>query len=202
MPSYDDWLDRLPFREIWAVDTEHYPGAGLANGGVEGDPLTPLCLVALELRAGRIVRLWQDQLGPFAPYRLDTDALISGYMLSSEFGIHVAKGWGEPVCALDAYVEFRHYVNDGSLKSEDREKGFYGIGGALRYFLEDEIDLTRKQDMRDRIVQGPPFTARERADIWLIAKTTSTRWHGCCRTSSPPYAHYRTPYCVPSFNGR
>jgi DNA polymerase-1 len=165
MPSSDDWLERLPFREIWAVDTEHHPGAGLANGGVEGDPLTPLCLVALELRAGRIVRLWQDQLGPFAPYRLDADAILFGYMLASEFGVHVAKGWGEPACALDAYVEFRHYVNDGSLKSEDREKGFYGICGALRYFLEDEIDLTRKQDMRDRIIEGPPFSARERADI-------------------------------------
>ena len=165
MPSFDDWLGRLPFRELWAVDTEHYPGAGLANGGVEGDPLTPLCLVALELRTGRFVQLWQDRLGPFAPYRLDTDALISGYMLGSEFGVHVAKGWGEPACALDAYVEFRHYVNDGSLKSEDREKGFYSIGGALRYFLEDEIDLTRKQDMRDRIIQGPPFSARERTDI-------------------------------------
>jgi len=49
----------LPFREIWAVDTEFYAGPGKANGGVDGDAPTPLCLVALELRSGRIVRLWQ-----------------------------------------------------------------------------------------------------------------------------------------------
>ena len=164
MTPISNWRD-LPFREIWIVDTEFYPGSGLANGGVAGDPVTPLCLVALEMRSGRLVRLWQDQLGPFPPYRLDNDALIVGYMLAAEFGVHAALGWGEPACALDAYVEFRHYVNDGAVKGGDREKGFYSIGGALRYFLEDEIDVTRKHDMRERILQGPPFGAQEQRDI-------------------------------------
>jgi hypothetical protein len=35
----------------------------------------------------------------------------------------------------------------------------------LRYFCEDELDVTHKQDMRDRIVAGPPFTAQEQRDI-------------------------------------
>jgi DNA polymerase I len=152
----------LPFREIWAVDTEFYPGTGLANGGREGDPPTPLCLVALEMRTGRIIRLWQDELGRFAPYRLDADALFIGYLNSAEFGFHIARGWGQPACALDAYVEFRHYVNDGSSKSGDREKGFFGLAGALQYFCEDGIDTAHKTDMRDRILQGPPFRAEER----------------------------------------
>jgi hypothetical protein len=159
-----DWR-QLPFREIWVVDTEFYPGLGLVNGGVEGDPLTPLCLVALEMRSSRLVRFWQNKLGPFPPYRPDGDALIVGYMLAAEFGFHAARNWGEPACALDAYLEFRHYVNDGTVKSGDRDKGFFGIGGALRYFLDDEIDLTRKDEMRDRILQGPPFTAQEQQNI-------------------------------------
>jgi hypothetical protein len=163
--SICDWRE-LPFREIWIVDTEFYPGPGLNNGGVEGDPLTPLCLVALELRSGQLVRLWQHELGPFPPYRLDNDALFAAYMNSAEYGFHIAKGWGEPACALDAYVEFRHYVNDGTVKSGDRDKGsFYGLGGALRYFCEDEIDLARKEEMRDRILQGPPFNEQEQQDI-------------------------------------
>jgi hypothetical protein len=74
-----DWR-QLPFREIWVVDTEFYPGPGFANGGVAGDPVTPLCLVALEMRSGRLIRLWQGRLGPFPPYRLDNEALIVGYM--------------------------------------------------------------------------------------------------------------------------
>jgi len=164
MTTIYDWRS-LPFREIWIVDTEFYPGSGLANGGVAGDPVTPLCLVALEMRSGRLVRLWQDQLGPFPPYRLDNDALIVGYMLAAEFGCHIARGWGEPARALDAYLEFRHYVNDGSVRSSEREKGFFSITGALRYFLEDEIDIARKHDMRERIIQGPPFCTQERQDI-------------------------------------
>src|SRR5262245_13508614 len=159
-----DWRE-LPFRESWVVDTEYYPGPGKANGGGDGDAITPLCLVAYEMRSGRTVRLWQDELGPFPPYRLDGDALVMGYMISAEYEFHIACGWGEPACALDPYVEFRHFVNDGSIKPGDRDKGFFGIGGALRYFCEDEIDAARKKDMRDRILQGPPFTQQERQDI-------------------------------------
>jgi hypothetical protein len=159
-----DWRE-LPFREIWVVDFEYYPGRGLANGGRAGDAATPLCLVALEMRSGRLVRFWQDEFGRFPPYRLDADALIVGYMISAEFGCHVALGWGQPARALDAYVEFRHCVNDGAARAEDRDRGFFSLAGALQYFLEDGIDTAHKADMRDRILQGPPFTAGERAAI-------------------------------------
>jgi hypothetical protein len=156
-----DWR-ALPFREIWVVDTEFYPGRGLSNGGREGDPIHPLCLVALEMRTGRIIRLWQDELGRFPPYCLDADALFVGFMNSAEFGFHIACGWGQPARAVDAYVEFRHFMNDGSVKSGDRQKGFYSLAGALQYFCEDGIDTAHKTDMRDRILQGPPFTVAER----------------------------------------
>jgi DNA polymerase family A len=164
MTACHNWQD-LPFREIWAVDTEYYPGAGKANGGRDGDAITPLCVVAHEMRSGRVVRLWQDEFGPFPPYRLDADALIVSFFSTAEFGTHIALGWGKPVCALDAYVEFRHFVNDGRIKSGDREKGFYSVGGALRYFCEDGIDVAHKKEMRDRILEGPPFTHQERRDI-------------------------------------
>ena len=51
-PSFNSWRD-LPFPEIWAVDAEYYPGKGLASGGRNGDPITPHCLVALEMRSGK-----------------------------------------------------------------------------------------------------------------------------------------------------
>jgi DNA polymerase-1 len=162
--SISDWRD-LPFREIWLADFEFYPGAGLANGGREGDPSTPLCLVALEMRSGRIVRQWRDDFGRFPPYRLDADALFVSYMLSAEYGCHIALGWGQPACALDPYIEFRHHVNDGAVKGAERQKGFYSLAGALQYFRESGIDTAHKTDMRDRIVQGPPYTTAERAEI-------------------------------------
>jgi DNA polymerase family A len=157
-------ISDLP-HELWVVDFEYYPGPGLANGGRDGDAITPLCLVALEMRTGRIVRQWQDEFGPFPPYRLDASALFVSYLSSAEFGCHIALGWGQPARALDAYVEFRHYANDARIKSGDREKGFYSLDGALRYFCEDGIDTAHKHDMRKRIIQGPPFSADERAQI-------------------------------------
>jgi hypothetical protein len=159
-----DWRE-LPFAEVWCVDTEFYPGPGYANGGRDGDPITPLALVAHEMRSGRTIRRWQGEFGPFPPYRLDGDSLIFTYFATAEFGFHLAVGWGEPAKTIDAYVEFRHATNDARLKSGDREKGFYSTGGALRHFGLDEIDVARKGDMRDRIIAGPPFSAGERNDI-------------------------------------
>jgi hypothetical protein len=92
MTIYSDWR-QLPFEEIWAVDTEFYPGPGFANGGVEGDASTPLCVVGTELHSGRVVRQWQGELGSLPPYRIDAGVLIVGYMLSAEFGFHIACGW-------------------------------------------------------------------------------------------------------------
>jgi DNA polymerase family A len=163
------WRD-LPHGEIWAVDFEFYPGPGKANGGGEGDPATPLCLVAFEMRTGRVNHLWQDEFGPFPPYRLDAGALFVSFMSSAEYGCHIALGWGQPACSLDPYVEFRHYTNDGRIKSGDREKGFYGLDGALRYFGEDGIDTAHKIEMRNRIIEGPPFSADEREAILMYCE--------------------------------
>jgi hypothetical protein len=114
------------------------------------------------MRSGRTIELWQDQLGPFPPYRLYGDAIFLSYMLSADFGAHIVLGWGQPARALDPYVEFRHLTNDARIRSGDREKGFYSLAGALRYFGDDVIDCAQKDDVRDRIVAGPPFSAEER----------------------------------------
>jgi hypothetical protein len=162
-----DWRD-LPFDEIWNVDTEYYPGPGLANGGRHGDASTPLCLAAVEMRSGRVIQLWQDELGPFPPYRLDGNALFLCYLASAEFGFHQALGWGQPACAIDVYVEFRHITNDARVKSSGptrRENGFYSLARALRYFGEDTLSVAHKINMRDRIMRGPPFTRQEHDDI-------------------------------------
>jgi hypothetical protein len=87
-------------------------------------------------------------------------------MISAEFGVHMALGWGQPASCIDPYVEFRHLTNDARVKSGDREKDFYSIGGALRHFRLNPIDIAHKKEMRNRILQGPPFSARERRDIF------------------------------------
>lgn len=168
--TYRSWRD-LPFSEIWCFDFEFYPGRGLSSGGREGDLVTPLCLVALEMRSGRTVRVWQDEFGPFPPFRFDDGAVFFSHMLTAEYSCHIRLGWGQPARAICTYVEFRHFVNDGSAKAEDRPKGFHSLDGALRYFCDDGIDVTHKKDMRDKIVAGPPFNTDERVEILEYCET-------------------------------
>jgi hypothetical protein len=56
MPAISNWQD-LPCAQIWAVDFEYYPGRGLGNGGKVGDAITPLCVVAIEMRTNQVVSL-------------------------------------------------------------------------------------------------------------------------------------------------
>jgi len=172
--TYRCWQD-LPYREIWVVDTEFYPGAGTRNGGKHGDPITPYSLVAYEMRSRRIVRLLQHELGPTPPYGLGSDTLVVGFFLTADFGFHLVKGWGQPANALDLYIEHRHITNNGALKAEDLDKGFYSLAGAARYYGQDTIDTTHKQEMRERIIEGPPFSDNEAHTI-IDYNEDDTRW--------------------------
>jgi hypothetical protein len=165
-----NWQD-LPFREIWAEDFEFYPGQGTANGGIDGDSSTPLCWVGAEMRTGRTIRLWQDEMCRCPVDFANPEVLTLGYLVSAELGCHIALGWPPPANTLDPYVEFRHLTNDARIKAGDRDKGFYEIGGALRYFGIDLIDSAHKQDMRARIIQGPPFTEAEALEIVTYCET-------------------------------
>ena len=44
----------------------------------------------------------------------------------------------------------------------DRDRS---LGGALNFFGLDGLDVAHKKSMRDRILQGPPFTEQEKRDI-------------------------------------
>ena len=50
----------IDFREIWAVDFEFIADPG-------GRPI-PVCLVAKELRTGRLVRQWRSEFAARPPY--------------------------------------------------------------------------------------------------------------------------------------
>jgi len=175
--QYRNWRE-LPYREIWVEDTEYYPGAGLANGGREGDLPTPLCSRAIELRSNRISRWWQGEPYPPELQLLRPDSLYASYLLTAEYSQRRAHGLGRPPNAIDAYVEFRRLVNDAQVKSGDRPKGFYSLAGAMQHFKEDEIDTAHKADTRDLIMRGPPYSSDERA---IIERYTLDDMHAAAR---------------------
>src|SRR3954447_15337957 len=89
------------YREVWLADYEFL--------APPGERPTPVCLVARELRSGRTLRLWQDELrGRRAPpYPTGPDSLFVAYYASAELGCHLALGWPMPARILDLYAEFR-----------------------------------------------------------------------------------------------
>src|ERR687883_18779 len=87
----------LPYREVWCLDFEYR--------APDGERPEPHCLVARELRSGRELRLWRDQLEPGGPpFRLDEQALFVAFYASAEFGCFLALDWPMPVRVLDLFA--------------------------------------------------------------------------------------------------
>src|SRR5262252_3516365 len=159
--------DRLPFREIWAVDFEF-----IADPGENPDPV---CLVARELRSGQTLRLWRDELGPTPPYPTGADSLFVAYYASAELGCHLALGWPIPERILDLFTEFRNATNGL------RPPSGSGLIGALIYYGLDAMGA----DERRKCVLSSFAAAHGRlpsvAPSSNTVKATLTHWRGCYR---------------------
>ncbi len=93
------------FREVWTVDTEYQAGSG--------DRPFVVCLCARELRTGRMLRLWRDDLIRLAaaPFDVGTRALFVAFYAPAELGCFQQLGWPLPVNVLDLFAEHRTATN-------------------------------------------------------------------------------------------
>jgi hypothetical protein len=142
-----------PFSEIWAVDFEFT--------APPGQNPEPICMVAKELRSGRTIRLWRDELQTLsrAPFNAGGGALFVAYYASAEIGCFLALNWPLPVHILDLYAEFRNATNGLSLPCGA------GLLGALAYYGIGAIEAAEKSEMRDLAMRGGPFTGQEAAAL-------------------------------------
>jgi DNA polymerase I len=147
-----DRLNELPFAELWAGDFEY-------RGGEGGDRYDVVCLVARELRTGRTIRLWRDELGPRPPYRTDDQALFICFVASAECGCHLSLGWPLPARLLDLSPEFRNAVNGRAVPQG------HGLVGALERYGLPTLGQKLKEAWRGTILRGPPWTEAERIGI-------------------------------------
>jgi DNA polymerase I len=147
------------FKEIWAYDFEYQ--------ATPGEPPTPHCMVARELRTGRTVRLWADELRRLkhAPFSIGPDSLSVAYYISAEFSCFHALGWPLPVNVLDLFVEFRNLTNGTPLIEGA------GLLGALIHFGHDALGFDEKEAMRALAIRGGPFTAEERLALLDYCET-------------------------------
>jgi DNA polymerase I len=145
------------YKEVWAVDFEFIARPG--------EKLVPVCLSAQELRSGRQVLLWQDQLGSAPPYDLSSDSLFIAYYASAELNCHRSLGWKQPQRILDLYVEFKNLTNGLPVMNGK------GLLGALAYYGLGAIDATEKTEMRDLVLRGGPWAEEEKATILEYCKS-------------------------------
>jgi hypothetical protein len=159
MPTGLDWD---AYSEIWLIDYEfgHPPG---------GRP-KPVCLAAKELRSGRTILMWEDELRDrrMPPYPIGPDSLIVAFLASAELGCHLALGWPMPERVLDLYVEFKHRLN-GLIPPHG-----WGLLGALLYFGLDAMDAVEKESMRSLALRGGPWTGEEKEALLAYCMTDVT----------------------------
>ena len=138
------------FAEIWCVDTEY--------SAPTGHRPTPICLVAQELRSGRQLRLWFDQLAQLraAPFRTDDRALFVAFAAAAEFSVFHVLGWPAPARTLDLFFEFRALTNGLQTPSGS------GLLGAMVYHGLPVMEAAEKESMRQLAIRGGPFTDGER----------------------------------------
>jgi hypothetical protein len=149
-------LAELPFREVWLVDFEFRPEDGARDGGARP---SPVCLVALELKSGRKLRLWRDEMGSAPPYSTGADSLFVAYYASAELGCHIALGWPRPARILDLFAEFRCRTNGRPTAAGN------SLLGALAHFGLDGINVAEKDAIRDLVLRGAPWSEEEKAAV-------------------------------------
>lgn len=134
---------------VWVLDFEfHVPPGELPE---------PLCLVAHEIRTGRRLELWRDELRAGAPpFCLGDDVLVVAFFASAEIGCFLALEWPVPVHLLDLYVEFRNFTNGR------RPRSGSGLLGALDHFGLPGMASATKDELRDLAIRGGSYTGDER----------------------------------------
>ncbi len=139
------------FRSIWCLDFEFRQSGG--------DLPEVHCLVARELRSGRVVRQWvpDDPSSPFGPF--DDRDLFVAYYSSAEWVCFLQLGWALPVRVLDLFCEFRNLTN-----GQAQALGS-GLLGALACYGIPSIDHSGKDRWRELAMRGGPFTDAEREGL-------------------------------------
>ena len=120
--------------------------------------------MARELRSGRLIRLWQDELTGEPPFRTDEGALFVAYAADAELKCFRVLGWPMPARILDLHAEFRARTSGMSNQR-------HGLLDALTFYGLPHITSEQKHDGRAKVMKGPPWSLTERREILEYCQT-------------------------------
>jgi hypothetical protein len=145
-------VDSLPFARVILEDFEF-----IARPGSRPDLV---CMVFQDLSTAQTTRLWRDHLTDQLPYDGGPDTLVVSFVFNAEGACHLSLGQPLPRNVLDLSAEFKCLVNGKGIPRKNQS-----LIGALQYFGLSSIAPKRKDQMRQRILRGWPFSAEEREQI-------------------------------------
>jgi hypothetical protein len=139
------------FREVWSLDTEFRPA--------DGERVVPVCLCGTEVRSGRTIKVWQDELRTMerCPVGNGDDELVLAYAAQAELGCYSVLGWPYPPHLIDLFAEFRVFSNGLSEQSSELT--------ALRRFNIPCMSDEHKEEMIALIIGQESYNAEEREKI-------------------------------------
>jgi len=145
------------FSRILLCDTEYVAR--------DGERVVPVSLSALELHSGKRWQMFFDdaQAHYDNPLPFDDDTLFVAHATHAEFSTFLALGWELPQWVLDTYVEARAATN--GTRKPDGSAYACGLIEVLTLYGLDSMTVVEKQEMRDLILRGHPYTAEERQAI-------------------------------------
>jgi DNA polymerase I-like protein with 3'-5' exonuclease and polymerase domains len=141
---------KLPYHEVWLCKfIFHRKGPILPH---------PICLVAYELKSGRLLKIFQDELTNLTTPPFDTgdQNLFVSYFIPDELHCHLALDWPLPVNIIDLFPEFRCSTN--GLKEPKKSK----LTDALKEFKLSPIDESLEASVEQMVLKDGPWSQTEK----------------------------------------
>ncbi|MCS3924107.1 DNA polymerase [Methanosalsum natronophilum] len=140
----------MKFNETWVVDFEFL--------APKGERQEPICVVAQCVETGKTVKQWLEDKPKNPPFPVNENTLLVAYYSSAEWRCHLNLNWDLPQNVIDLYAEFRTITN--GIPGIRR-----GLLAACSTFGIQSVSDVYKDGMRDRILEGPPYTDEEKQNI-------------------------------------
>jgi hypothetical protein len=150
-----------PVREVWVFDTEY---------AVYGDGRMPkpLCLVAVEAKTRREIKLWADEFGDKPPFPIDRNSLVVSFSIVAEMNIFSVCGWEQPERVLDAYFEFRRQINGVLVPDKDKKFKQMPANFSTALACHGLPPIAEKKSMQEKAGNdnwGKPWIDQDRAEL-------------------------------------
>jgi hypothetical protein len=160
-------LTGIGVRDVIVLDAEYV--------GRKGEPVIPVCLCAKSLVTGREWRIFAEPgVRQACPLPVESDILYVSFSAPAEWSYFLASGWELPPTILDLYAEEMLLTN-----TQKDNRGRRYVPSLLLTLAEyglDAMTAAEKEEMRNLILRGHPFSDDERAAIldYCMEDVTST----------------------------